>query len=354
MEKKSRIYSYDIIRIIAVLAVVTIHSSANLLTKCEFGSFNFTVGNLLDSISRLAVPLFLMISGALMLNEDRNIPAKKFFRSAANIYFLLLVWSALYAFAFKILYPIVTHKAINVKEFIKAFMNGHYHLWYLFMIVGLYLLTPVLRTFVKRDNMKIVGYLMLITAVIYLAPIFLNVFSNIALPYKNIIKSYSSNFKFTYTNEFLFYYLAGWFISNYNLTAKQRRLIYSGGVAGLIVTFVATQFYKNNTDSYTVFYSTAMLNVVIYAVAVFTFFHYLFKDKSLGKATKTVTTLSALTFGVYLIHPAFLFVIRELVTDKMTIGIGTYVIEFAGALILSFVSAFIMSKLPVIKKLIRC
>ena len=90
MEKKSRIYSYDIIRIIAVLAVVTIHSSANLLTKCEFGSYNFTIGNLLDSISRLAVPLFLMISGALMLNEDRNIPAKKFFRSAANIYFLLL------------------------------------------------------------------------------------------------------------------------------------------------------------------------------------------------------------------------------------------------------------------------
>lgn len=354
MEKKSRIYSYDIIRIIAVLAVVTIHSASNLLTKSEFGSFNFTLGNLLDSVSRLAVPLFLMISGSLMLNEDRSIPAKKFLRSAANIYFLLLIWSALYAVAFKILYPLVTHRAINLKEFIKAFLNGHYHLWYLFMIVGLYLLTPVLRSFVKKENIKVVGYLLIITAVIYLLPVLLNVFANIILPYKNIIKSYSSNFKFTYTNEFLFYYLAGWFITNYKLTSTQRRFLYAGGTAGLFVTFIATQFYKGNNDSYSLFYSTAMLNVVIYAVAVFTFFHYSFKDKAPCKKTKTLTTLSALTFGVYLIHPAFLFVIRTLVTNKMTIGISTYIIEFTGALVLSFASAFIMSKIPLIKKLIRC
>ena len=354
MEKKSRIYSYDIIRIIAVIAVVTIHSSSPLLTESEFGSVNFTIGNIFDGISRLAVPLFLMLSGSLMLDEERYLPAKKAVRSAGSIFLLLIIWSALYAAAFKILYPLAAHKEIDVKAFLKAFMNGHYHLWYLFMIVGLYLLTPVLRAFVKRENIKIVGYFLLLTIAVYLAPIFMNVFFNIALPYKNVIKDYASNFKFTYTNEFLFYYLAGWFVTNCSLSKIQRRLLYCGGIAGLLITLVGTQLYEKNTDTFSLFYSTAMLNVVIYAVAVFTFFHYSIKDKALDKTKKAVSILSSLTFGVYLIHPAFLFVIRELVTDRMTMGFGTLLTEYSGTLLLSFGTAFVMSKIPFIKKMIRC
>lgn len=354
MNNRRRILSFDIIRIIAVLAVITIHTSSPLLTESTQGSLTFTIGNILDSLSRLAVPLFLMLSGSLMLNEDRNIPTKKLIKSAGNIYFLLLLWSGFYAVFFKVIYPVVTNKSVNIKDFVKAFLNGHYHLWYLFMIAGLYLLTPVLRSFVKRDNAKTVGYFLLITIIIYLAPIFLNVFLNIALPYKNLIKGYAGNFKFSYTNEFLFYYIAGWFISNINLNKKQRILLYIGGSSGLIITFVATQFYKNNDASFTVFYSTAMLNVVIYALAVFTLLYYFFKDINLPKAEKTITTLSSLTFGVYLIHPFILFFIRTLVTNKAETTLIKYPIEFLGAVILSFLASFIMAKIPLIKKLIRC
>ena len=221
---KQRNYSYDILRIIAVIAVVTIHSCSQLLTKTEFQSAEFTLGNFLDSFARLAVPLFLMISGSLMLNEEKSVPLKKSIKSAGNIYFLLLCWSAVYAVAFKLIYPLMTGGNINIKAFAKAFINGHYHLWYLFMIIGIYLLTPILRAFVKKENSKLVGYFLVISVIFYLSPIFLNLFFNMVLPYKNLFKNYMASFKFTYTNEFLFYYIAGWFITNVQIKKKLKSL----------------------------------------------------------------------------------------------------------------------------------
>lgn len=353
-QKKHRNYSYDIIRIIAVVAVVTIHSCSPLLMRTEFQSGNFTLGNFLDSFARLAVPLFLMISGSLMLNEEKAVPAKKLIKSAGNIYFLLLCWSALYAVAFKLIYPVVTNKAIDLKALVKAFVNGHYHLWYLFMIIGIYLLTPILRAFVKKENTKLVAYFLALSLIFYLSPIFLNVFFNMVLPFKNVYKTYLASFKFTYTNEFLFYYIAGWFITNVQIKKKYRIMLYALGVIGLLITFFGTQLMPPKDKNFTTFYSTAMLNVVVYALAVFMFFFNRFKDSAFEKSGKLITTLSSLTFGVYLIHPFFLFAVRTLITDKMSVSPLSYATDFFSAIILSFAATFIMSKIPLVKKLIRC
>lgn len=354
LQKRQRNYSYDIIRIIAVIAVVTIHSCSPLLMRTEFQSAEFTLGNFLDSFARIAVPLFLMISGSLMLDEEKSVPTKKLIKSAGNIYFLLLCWSALYAISFKFIYPIVTNKAFDFKALIKAFINGHYHLWYLFMIAGLYLLTPVLRAFIKKENSKLIGYFLLLSIFFYLSPIFLNVFFNMVLPFKNIYKNYVASFKFTYTNEFLFYYISGWFITNVKIEKKYRAILYAFGIIGLLITFLGTQIMPPKDENFTTFYSTAMLNVVVFALAVFMFFYNMFKDSSFEKSGKLIKTLSALTFGVYLIHPFFLFAVRTLITDKMTVSALSYAIDFFSALVLSFAASFIMSKIPLIKKLIRC
>ena len=71
-----RIYYLDVLRVVACMAVVMIHASAPYLGK-DIGSFNFWVGNVLDSLSRVAVPLFVMISGALMLDEKYVYTAEK-------------------------------------------------------------------------------------------------------------------------------------------------------------------------------------------------------------------------------------------------------------------------------------
>ena len=64
--------SLDVIRIAAVFAVVMTHCTAPFVTNFQPDTAEFLWGNLLDSISRAGVPLFLMISGALFLDERRE------------------------------------------------------------------------------------------------------------------------------------------------------------------------------------------------------------------------------------------------------------------------------------------
>ena len=85
LTKKNKILYLDILRALACLLVVMIHSSMNYAVQ-EVGSKNFWVGNFFDSISRAAVPLFVMISGALMLDENYHFTIEKVKKQQHFIY----------------------------------------------------------------------------------------------------------------------------------------------------------------------------------------------------------------------------------------------------------------------------
>ena len=72
-KKKERIIAFDFLRIIAALAVVMSHSA--IATDVSFSD-----GVIFDSLSRFAVPVFLMISGALMLDEKKTLTTKDTFK----------------------------------------------------------------------------------------------------------------------------------------------------------------------------------------------------------------------------------------------------------------------------------
>jgi len=94
-ERKERNSALDITRIIAVLAVIMIHVSSKFVVSYDISSVEFLCGNIFDSISRIGVPLFVMISGALMLDEERNVNIKQNIKSVVC---LLLFWSIVYCF----------------------------------------------------------------------------------------------------------------------------------------------------------------------------------------------------------------------------------------------------------------
>ena len=80
----------DIARILAMFAVVLTHSSGGFVERYELFSSEFIWGNIFDAISRLGVPLFVMISGALMLDETRNITPKTLMFKTLKTTILLL------------------------------------------------------------------------------------------------------------------------------------------------------------------------------------------------------------------------------------------------------------------------
>ena len=87
----------DYLRVIAIVAVITIHSTTFFYSKfIEIGQLNWWLANLLNSASRFAVPLFVMISGALLLG--RNLTIVEFYKKRAiRLLPAIIVWNLFYA-----------------------------------------------------------------------------------------------------------------------------------------------------------------------------------------------------------------------------------------------------------------
>ena len=92
MDKKDkRIYYIDILRVIACLSVILIHASAEYAIK-NIESSNFLPANIIDGLARIAVPLFVMISGALLLDKKYDFNIKKHINHILKLIAFYLFW----------------------------------------------------------------------------------------------------------------------------------------------------------------------------------------------------------------------------------------------------------------------
>lgn len=353
-ESNKRIVSYDIIRIFAVLAVVMIHASSGFVADFPARSANFVFGNILDSISRVGVPLFVMLSGALMLNENKDIPPKRMFKYVLNIIVLIFSWSLLYSVISQILYPLLTKKPISFTEFWDCFIFSKYdYLWYLFMLIGLYLITPILRSFVKKANAKVVLYFIILSLVFSFSVPLCNFLVNSITETVDFVQTYADKFYMGFVGQFTAYYLLGWYITNIEIKRKHRFILYGVGFMGLLVTILGTQLFINDTNEiYKLFYSNTSINILCYSTAVFVFLFYCFKNKKYSeKSIKRITTLSKLTFGVYIMHPMVMII--ENIFINIEIAFIRIPLNWLVAVSVSFIAAYILSKIPVLKKLVK-
>ena len=143
---RRRVIYFDILRIVASFFVVFVHLAAQHWADVDVSSRAWFAFNLYCTTGKWSVPIFVMISGALFLGRDVSISAilKK---NVARIATVFLFWSGCYA----LVYLVFRHAPLAVV--LSQFITGHYHLWFLYMIVGLYLLIPLLRPIVQNETL---------------------------------------------------------------------------------------------------------------------------------------------------------------------------------------------------------
>ncbi len=133
----SKIHWIDNLRGIACLMVVMIHTTTWYITNpATVASFDWNVANLLNSASRVSVPLFFMISGYLFYGE----------RSAQPRHFLRIALCLLFYSAIALLY-IVLFTSINSDLSLKNILQKpiFYHLWFFFAVIVIYLVSPLIQ-----------------------------------------------------------------------------------------------------------------------------------------------------------------------------------------------------------------
>ena len=180
----------DLIRTFAIVLVILLHAAIEPITIVDQmspqGVTLWWTTNIYDSIARPAVPLFVMLSGALLLQPAKlGESLSVFFKKRANrIALPFLFWSVAY-FAWRFF---VYGEALTANSILEGILTGPYfHFWFFYLLVGLYLITPVLRVVVAYINRKTFSFLMVLwflgTAIIpllaLLSPLRLN--SNVFL-----------------------------------------------------------------------------------------------------------------------------------------------------------------------------
>lgn len=152
----SKIYWIDNLRGIACLMVVMIHSTTWYVTHAaSISTFDWGAANLLNSASRVSVPLFFMISGYLFFGE-RSAQPRHFLRIGLCLV-LYSVLALLYIYFFT---------SINIELALKNMLHKpvFYHLWFFFAIIVIYLVSPFIQ--VKEVSGKMLLALMIVIGII--------------------------------------------------------------------------------------------------------------------------------------------------------------------------------------------
>ena len=184
---ESRVLWINNARILACFVVVLLHVSAGVVTGIQnTDSAYWWIGNVFDSLSRWCIPVFVMISGMLLLDKAKDEPLRVFYRKRlSRILVPLLFWTLFYLLFRYFGEPLVHGKPVSILTLAGSVLNGvpYAHLWYLYMLVGLYLLVPFLRKIAWHSTRNELLFLCsALFALSILGEVFLSYYFNIIRP----------------------------------------------------------------------------------------------------------------------------------------------------------------------------
>jgi len=348
---KQRTYYLDVLRIIGCILVITVHVSALNYNSVPPSSIDWQIMNLFDCLGALGVPIFVMISGSLLLDPTRTLTLRDLFKKIIHLAIIYLVWLLLYnTLEFIQTGTLLTFENVKDSIILRSLLGkGIYHLWYIPMIITLYLITPILRE--AFSNPKICRYFLVL---FFLFGLLLPTLLLFEFPYKTIVSSIYDRYPLTMLTGYLGYFVLGHFLHSYApiLGKLQKHLVLFLGLLGYASAVIICGLDGIHTNTPSVILNNPLtVNLFLATVGVF----YFCKERiSVEKATPShVKKLSSLTFGIYLIHPMvigqlFNFGLHTLLLSPILMIPLMVILVF----VISTIIVGILSYIPVIKKIV--
>ena len=334
---KKRYNNYDLLRIISCIAVIVIHVTGKYKAALTDGNILLDTTHPLatiiwNTLSRFAVPCFVMISGAMLLSNDKNQEYKNFYCKSFK---KTLLPSIIFCILFTII-TIIDNIVNSTKGFnfsmilapIKALIKGkpYYHLWFLYMIIGLYLLTPIIIRFknsISKKSFSIISYILVLVTWA-----------------GGWTSTHDLQWDIGYVILFLGYFMIGYelkqrFENNQKLI-KGILFILGGLLLEFILVIVEYKAVLNGTPAKMGTYSLVERFspiIVISSILIFSGFSNI-------KIKKDLSKLSGLTFYIYIFHAVVLKYMMDILTS---IGIVNKETNSNIVIILGIISVFSIS-----------
>ncbi len=293
--------SADVIRALAILFIVTVHVSVPVCREPSlFGSFAWWTANVFGSIARIGVPLFFMLSGRFLLAPNREESLSTFFRRrGSKVLIPFLSWGVFYLF--------LKHhwegQAFSAKHVIGEIIQGpvYLHFWFFYVLFGLYLVTPLLRVLVRNlDKVTAKYFLALWFAV------------NGVLPVVTRFSGLNFGIDFVVVNVYTGYFVAGALLKDLPVV-RHRVLLGALTVVSVAAGAVGSRWASSPASFDEFFVVNGAPNVIISSVSLYLLlgsFEGSFRSLSGSHWIRLSAVLSRHSFGIYLVHPFILQLLR--------------------------------------------
>ena len=344
----------DVLRVLATCAVVLMHvlTGATDVTDAsivpEYRSLLLSVMDLVT----WCVPIFLLISGYLFLNPERTLTYPVMIKkNCRRIALAILLFGVPYA-ASELVVAERTFRIRMIPEALKMTLMGHTwsHMWYLYLILFLYLITPLLK--------KVLRVLPVWGVVAMMAVIFLG--SSVA-PFLNKVLDVNSIPVLPDGGVYFLYYLCGYFFAVREVCVDKGRNVWlTAAVAvlalGMILSRTLAGFSIQMAYNYPF---TVLLAVLLFAAGW---------NGSIKKHRIPWQEAGALSFAVYLVHPVYVNLLYKFVkitpftvleqcgVQSVAAGQTVLILLLAAfclvVLALATATAWVLRKIPVLRKFV--
>ncbi len=302
MKTNERNQTIDFIKAFSIFGVIAIHVNSVLLTNSALCSVPWNIGLLYGVLFRQSVPLFLMASGAIMLNPDKELPLKKlYFHNILRILVAMIFWGICYK-----LYHLTISNQFSLSAVWHSFkevllFHQEFHFYYIHVILITYLFLPLTRLFAKNADKKLYIYTFILLFFFGTVYPTLRVFHPFSL-----LSGYTKQWTINFTYASIGYSLLGYYLKIYPLSLK-KSLSYT--VIGLFSTILFTVILSRLENVLSeVFLQGLSPTVFLSAIGIFSLISHV---NIKGFLKKIITYISKASFFIYLSHLFVLYTFQN-------------------------------------------
>ncbi|WP_158946664.1 acyltransferase [Pseudodesulfovibrio cashew] len=335
-----RLFWIDAVRVFAILSVIGIHVSAPVFKHTEVGAATWWIADFINSFSRFGVPLFLMISGSLLLGKEYD--TLDFYKKRAlRLLFPLVFWTAFYHLGINFLNG---RELFRLKDIFFLIINkgGFYHLWYLYVFSLAMLFVPFVNMIIIGKKATSRDYYVLIAIIV--------IFS--ILLQSTLILQVVKNIKFNwYISSMTF---VGLMLVGYIISKKYDTINFNSKVAiiivlllsliGAILNYTVAVKLNIHKDNFVII-AGGPLSLIISSFIFYAFA----KVGGHLRPSKLLSSIADTSFGVYLLHPAIIFLSLKAFPVLKSLGIIEIPILFCITFTISHCTIYCMRRITIFR-----
>ena len=368
----------DLLRIIACFAVVVSHCCDGFVGAFDSDRVSFLTGVWIGSLMRPSVPLFVMMTGVLLLPIPKHYTLNGFYKKRVlRVVLALIFWSLILPICSFLYYNFINPLSLNplvdstfytsesligkLTTWIFNFNFDTVPLWYIYMLIGLYLIMPVINNWLLDATKKDIRTVLILWG------------GSLALPYIKMVApilGYQGNYgnyellggcdwnpynTFYYLSGFIGYVILAFYLKKYPINwniCKTLVICIPLFILGYVITaygYVLTQSYYPGNYAY--------LEIVWYFcginVFMMTFPIFVIVQKLSMKPSRFLSAIAGTTFGIYLCHYIWVFITFDWFnTPALPYAIRIILMSVA-TFIITLVISYILGLIPFTRRFVK-